>query len=182
MVVTLILIVASITTPIYRSVVVRARETVRQGRRPERTVYELTDAGAREVTDWLTELLAVPAKEYPQFMVGLSFLPALEPSDVISALRDRARALEITLLRQRALRGAAAAAGLPRLFALEAEYEERLAETELDFVQELVKEIESGSLGGLEFWQQIVAGDDSGIHELEGRFTLREEASPAEPD
>jgi len=39
---------------------IRAGETVREGRRPERTVYEITDAGARELTDWLTELIAAP--------------------------------------------------------------------------------------------------------------------------
>ncbi len=33
---------------------IRARETVRAGRRPERTIYELTDAGARELIDWLS--------------------------------------------------------------------------------------------------------------------------------
>src|SRR5277367_2422049 len=50
---------------------IRAVETVREGRRPERTVYDITDLGSREVTDWLSELVGVPAKEYPQFLAGL---------------------------------------------------------------------------------------------------------------
>src|SRR5580693_9450280 len=50
---------------------ISARETVREGRRPERTIYEITDAGAREMIDWMTELIGVPTKEYPKFMAGL---------------------------------------------------------------------------------------------------------------
>src|ERR1700683_4591701 len=46
---------------------IRARETIREGNRPERTVYEITDGGARELVDWLTELVAVPVKEYLHF-------------------------------------------------------------------------------------------------------------------
>src|SRR5215469_17896722 len=41
-----------------------AQETERAGRRPERTVYRLTDAGRIELFDWISELLSRPAKEY----------------------------------------------------------------------------------------------------------------------
>src|SRR5277367_723182 len=107
---------------------IRAGETVREGRRPERTVYEVTDDGIRELTDWLTELLTVPAKEYPHFMAALSFLPALCPDDALEALRSRALALEIKLTQLRAALRAGHDAGLPRLFELEGEYEERVME------------------------------------------------------
>src|SRR5580704_16507664 len=50
---------------------ISARETVREGKRPERTIYEITDGGAREMIDWMTELIGVPTKEYPKFMAGL---------------------------------------------------------------------------------------------------------------
>ena len=51
------------------------RDTEREGRLPERTIYGLTDAGRAEAHDWLADLLAVPAKDYPAFAAGLSFLP-----------------------------------------------------------------------------------------------------------
>ena len=73
---------------------VKATGTVREGKRPQRTVYEITDAGTTEMTDWLTELIGTPAKEYPAFMAGLSFLPALDPDDALAALRRRADALD----------------------------------------------------------------------------------------
>ena len=44
-----------------------ARETGRDGRRPERTVYEITQAGRDALRAWMAELIAVPVKEYPQF-------------------------------------------------------------------------------------------------------------------
>src|SRR5271155_1648353 len=50
------------------------------------TVQEVTDDGIRELTDWLTELVAVPAKEYPHFMAALSFLPALATDDALEAM------------------------------------------------------------------------------------------------
>lgn len=132
---------------------VRARETVREGRRPERTVYEITEAGSREATDWLLDLLSLPAKEFPAFMAALSFLAALSPEDALAALRQRVHALEGLIVRTGAIRKAVEAAGLPRLFGLEGEYEEVLMEAELDWVRKLVEEIESGSLDGLAMWR-----------------------------
>src|SRR3954451_18876179 len=68
---------------------IRARETVREGRRPERTVYEITDAGRSEMADWLSEMVTTPVNGYPQFEAALSFLPALPPDDALDRLRDR---------------------------------------------------------------------------------------------
>jgi DNA-binding PadR family transcriptional regulator len=138
---------------------IRAGETVREGRRPERTVYEVTDAGIRELTDWLTELVAVPAKEYPHFMAALSFLPALATDDALEAMRNRAQALEVKLTQLRAALRAGDEAGLPRLFELEGEYEEKIMEAELDFVRMLIKEIDDASLDGIEFWRSFYSAD-----------------------
>src|SRR5579863_4818609 len=50
---------------------IAARETERAGKRPERTVYRLTDAGRMELLDWVSELLSTPVKEYTSFEAGL---------------------------------------------------------------------------------------------------------------
>ena len=138
---------------------VRARETLRHGRRPERTVYELTEQGGREATDWLSDLLSVPVKEFPQFMAALSFLPALPPEEVGEALRQRATALEMRLVHLRGLLQAVAATGFPRLFSIENEYEVAMTEAELEFVRRLSKEIDSGAFDGLELWRQFHADE-----------------------
>ncbi len=132
---------------------VRVRETIRDGKRPARTIYEITETGAREMTDWLSELVSSPVKEYLQFEVALSFLPGLPPDDVVTMLTQRARALELQLVQRRAVMASAAADGLPRLFLLEDEYQACLLEAELDFVRRLTKDIESGELVGTEMWR-----------------------------
>ena len=86
---------------------IKATGTVREGKRPQRTVYEITDEGAIEMTDWLTELIGTPAKEYPAFMAGLSFLPALDPDDALAALRRRAEMLTVKLVAMRGVEKAA---------------------------------------------------------------------------
>src|SRR5688500_6704785 len=44
---------------------IRAVETSREGRRPERTVYALTETGETEHLRWLRELIAEPVHEFP---------------------------------------------------------------------------------------------------------------------
>ena len=64
-------------------------ETTRDGRRPERTVYRLTQAGENAGIEWLQELLAKPVPEPTQFFAALSFLPHLAPASVIEQLKER---------------------------------------------------------------------------------------------
>ena len=51
---------------------VEVREVMREGNRPERTVYGITEAGKAEMIGWLTDLVSIPAKEFPQFEAALS--------------------------------------------------------------------------------------------------------------
>jgi DNA-binding PadR family transcriptional regulator len=138
---------------------IRVRETIRDGKRPERTIYEITGTGAREMTDWLAELVSSPVKEYLQFEAALSFLPGLPPGDVAALLTQRMRALELQLVQRRAVMASAMAEGLPRLFALEEEYQACLLEAELEYVRRLVKDIESGELDGIEMWRAFHTPD-----------------------
>src|ERR1700729_4031806 len=66
---------------------IKATGTVREGKRPQSTVYEITDEGSLEMTDWLTELIGTPNKEYQEDQAGLSYIPALDPGDALAALR-----------------------------------------------------------------------------------------------
>jgi DNA-binding PadR family transcriptional regulator len=142
---------------------VKATGTVREGKRPERTVYEITDDGVREMDDWMTELIGVPAKEYPAFMAGLSFLAALDPDDALAALRGRADTLTVKLAGLRGAMKAARDAGLPRIFELETEYEESQLAAELKYVNALVKDMEAGTLEGLDMWKAFHSeGFDAG--------------------
>jgi DNA-binding PadR family transcriptional regulator len=155
---------------------VRAGEPSREGKRPERTVYALTDAGRDELTDWMRDLLREPAKEYPQFEAGLCLLPVLPPNEAIALLRDRAARLagmvaqlETQLAAVAQTDFAALAAGehlppalagqqkLPPLFTVEAEYRLALLKAEHAFVSELVRRIVEEGWGPVELWRDVQA-------------------------
>jgi DNA-binding PadR family transcriptional regulator len=129
-----------------------ASETMREGNRPERTVYRLTDAGRVELIDWLSELLSEPTKEFTQFEAGLSLMPVLSPEDVVKLLDERRKRLEIEIAQAASLRGLLSPE-LPRLFYVEAEYRSRLKEAELAFVRSLIDDIATGKLEGLDLWR-----------------------------
>jgi DNA-binding PadR family transcriptional regulator len=129
--------------------------TARAGRLPERTVYQLTDAGRVETHDWLTDLIATPVKEYPAFEAALSFLPALPPSDVVGLLAERAVRLESEIVATRSMHELVTTQGLPRLFSIEGEFRLVLRQAELDFVRQLIDDIETGALGGVAWWRAI---------------------------
>ncbi len=132
---------------------IEAMEAVREGRRPERTVYRLTEAGRKELEDWMAELIAVPVKEYPQFEAALSELPVLSPGRALELLRDRISALEQAIADAHTeLEGLT---WLPRLFMLEAEYHVAMREAELTWVRGLVAELENRTFPGLDGWQHV---------------------------
>jgi DNA-binding PadR family transcriptional regulator len=145
-----------------------ARETVREGRRPERTIYELTPAGHEEYVSWMSELLAVPTKEYPRFEAALSLIGGIPPEDALALLDERAMRLELAL---RARRSTSELAGgdyhVPRLFLIEGEYHDALLEAELKFVRGLAADIRNGSLEGIEGWRSLHAeGEPEGVTPL----------------
>src|SRR5256884_5080552 len=60
---------------------IKSQEMSREGRRPERRVYTITEAGRDEITGWLAELLTQPVSEYPQFAAALAFMAALQQDE-----------------------------------------------------------------------------------------------------
>ena len=146
----------SVVGALEREGLISPRETVREGRRPERTVYGITDAGCAEFLTWLRELLSEPVKEYTQFAAGLSFIAALPPDEAAGLLEERVRLLEEEIGEMRlGLEEAAERLGLPRLFLIESEHELVLREAELGWVRGLVGEIRAGTLGGIGGWRSF---------------------------
>jgi DNA-binding PadR family transcriptional regulator len=133
---------------------VAAEGTAREGRRPERTVYRLTDDGREELEDRLRELLSEPVKEYPLFEAALSLVGVLPPDEVVRLLSERVRLLDVELAGTRAaLHELVVGQRLPRLFVLETEYAVALKQAEADWVRGLVRELSDGSLEGVKYWR-----------------------------
>ena len=134
---------------------IEAMEATREGRRPERTVYRLTEAGRARLDSWMSELLAEPVKEYPQFEAALSLLPVLHPDTVLDLLRTRIRLLQKEIARARTMIDTAHSARLPRLLLIEGEYQVAMREAELSWVQRLADELEAGTLEGQDGWRHV---------------------------
>lgn len=131
-----------------------AREISREGKRPERTIYEITVTGRAELHDWMADLVGQPSKEYPQFEAALSLLPVLPPDEALALLRQRLHLLEQGSVALAGQIAGISAQNFPPLFLAETEYRLALMKAEQHFVAELIKRIESG-WGPLELWRGI---------------------------
>lgn len=130
---------------------IEAVSSHREGRRPERTLYGITDAGRAELRDWLRELVAEPEPEFPRFEAALSVLGVLPPDEVLELLQARQEALAGQIDRDRA---GLAAEQVPRIFLIEAEYALAMKEAEAAWVQGIRRELETGALDGAAEWRQ----------------------------
>ncbi|MEV4013721.1 PadR family transcriptional regulator [Nonomuraea angiospora] len=131
---------------------IEAVESGRQGARPERTVYRVTEAGREEADDWTRELLSTPVREPSAFEAGLSVLAGLGPDEVLPLLRQRLELLEQQLQdARRALERDREE--VPRLFLLESEYALAMREAEAGWVRALLAELTSGTFPDLDGWR-----------------------------
>jgi len=121
-------------------------ETTREGRRPERTVYALTEQGRDDLMLWMRELLARPLHEYPWFAAVLAFASALLPDDVRTLLGFRAAALEADVAAAESMLQAMERQGIPRLFGIEGEYALAMRRAELAWIRQTIEEIGSATL------------------------------------
>ena len=124
----------------------------RDGRRPERTTYAITDDGRAELKDWLRELVAVPETEFPNFEAALSVLGVLSPDEVTALLTTRVATLEHEIAAERA---ALAGEEVPRIFLIENEYALAMREAEVAWVRGLLTEINDGTLSGVAQWRDF---------------------------
>ncbi len=123
---------------------VAVRDTERDQQYPERTVYEITDAGRAITRVWLEEMLAVPKQEFPEFPAALSHILMLTPQQALPLLEQREAAL--TAIRQGMEAGIAFAPDLPRVVTLESEYVLATATAQLSWVRSVIADLRAGRL------------------------------------
>jgi DNA-binding PadR family transcriptional regulator len=121
-------------------------ETSREGRRPERTVYTITESGRDELNFWLREMISEPAREYPEFAAALAFILVLDPDEAMQALHQRIFLLESRIAADEAMVKSSLKANLPRMVLIEGEYGIALQKAELSWTRKLIGELEKGSL------------------------------------
>ncbi|MGH3390084.1 MAG: PadR family transcriptional regulator [Actinomadura sp.] len=130
-------------------------ETSREGQRPERTVYALTDAGRQELRDWLRELVEQPRHEYPAFVAALSLIAALPPSEALTLLRSRLDRLAEQHTEIRGMVDDTLGKGVPGLFLIEEEYRLALLAAESAFVEHFIEQITDPETGWGHMWAEF---------------------------
>jgi DNA-binding PadR family transcriptional regulator len=87
----------------------------------ERTSYAITESGRQTVTEWATEMIAAPRREFADFAAGLAYLIVLAKPAAIAALETRLAAVEAELGEmEREL--AAVPDWVPRIVLIESDY------------------------------------------------------------
>ena len=132
---------------------IKATGSDRDGRRPERTSYAITDSGRAELADWMRELLAVPEPEQSRFVAALSVVGVLSPDEVIALLGQRVRALEESIAADRAELDEVGKT-VPWLFLIESEYELAMRRAEAEWVRGLLAKFADGTLPGIAQWRE----------------------------
>ncbi|MFC4113471.1 PadR family transcriptional regulator [Nonomuraea zeae] len=120
--------------------------TDREGRRPERTVYEITEEGREELLSRLRQLLESPDPDRRAFVAAISLIGCLPRQEALRALRVRAATIEGTLAGMRAHMSAQTHSGLPAILMLEVELEHALNAAELGWIKDLIDRVDKGAL------------------------------------
>jgi len=136
-----------------------AVERGKEGRRPERTIYKLTDSGRTVLTRTLGELLRKPIREYPQFVAGLMFMHHLDARDAAAHLNERASLLDAHITKLKHVLAELRKQGISRLALIEIEHKIAMLDAEQKWVRKLEGQIVEGKL-------EWTVGIDSGEAQL----------------
>jgi DNA-binding PadR family transcriptional regulator len=123
---------------------VEVTETVRAGRRPERTVYAVTDAGREAFAAQVADRLGTPTKEFPSYALALSLAHALDRRTALVELTRRQQELENTVAFYQVATERLRDMGLEERFWLDVKYLLTMREAELAWTANLIAELESG--------------------------------------
>jgi DNA-binding PadR family transcriptional regulator len=119
--------------------------TTRDQQYPERTSYELTDAGRHARQQWLAQTLTTPRNEYPEFPAALSFLPLITP-DIADTLLSTRRDRLVERLSERDAAISRAGVQLPSVTLLETEFLHAQIEAEIRWIDNVLANLRDGSL------------------------------------
>ncbi|NUR83741.1 MAG: PadR family transcriptional regulator [Nonomuraea sp.] len=118
-------------------------ETSREGRRPERTVYEITDEGRSELATRLRRLLETPDPDRRAFAAAISLIGCLPVPEALRALRSRMATIQGSLA---GMDAHLSASELPEVLMLEVEYEHAVQSAELAWLRGVVERIDKGTV------------------------------------
>lgn len=118
----------------------------REGNRPERTSYAITDAGRHALDARIAVMLATPAEEYPAFRHAIAEAHNLPRGEVGALLRSRLALLNDQLHDLETARTAVGAKGIPDRYWLDLSYQISLQRADIAWLEEHIPRIEDGSV------------------------------------
>jgi DNA-binding PadR family transcriptional regulator len=131
---------------------IRQAATARNGKRPERVIYEITDAGAEALGERVRELIATPVHEFSDFVVALAEIDTVDLDTAANAVDDRVGALEAGVAEVMALRDSGVA---PAAYLTALDYLLAIMKSQLSWLQRFAGSLRSGQLD----WRKTVTPD-----------------------
>jgi DNA-binding PadR family transcriptional regulator len=119
-------------------------DTQREGRRPERTVYGVTEAGRDAFHERAKEMVATVVPDYPEYASGLSALNELDREEALAELRTRALTLQAATAADRVITESLLTKGLPAVYWLDMRFVADRRAFELAWTNQLIEDITTG--------------------------------------
>jgi DNA-binding PadR family transcriptional regulator len=120
--------------------------TAREGNRPERTTYAITDAGREALTERIRELLSHPVREYPHFPVALDEAHNLPAEQAAADLSTYADDLDEEIVEINAVLEEARNRGLAEAYWIGGDYLLTTTVAQRDWIRTLINRIETKEL------------------------------------
>jgi len=128
-----------------RGGLIEAVSTTRDGRRPERTTYRLTEAGRDALMRTLRKMVSTPRRESSEFMAAMAYLIHLTPEEAIPQLEERYARLDSEMA-QTAATMKAVSSTVGRINLIESEYLLAMLRAERDWTEALIRDLRAGTL------------------------------------
>ena len=125
---------------------VRATGTEREGNRPERTTYAITDEGTLALNERVAEIIATPVNEYPEFPLGLGESHNLPVETVVALLRKRIGLIRADIAVLDGAIRTMRAKELPAKYWVDVRYQRAMAEADAATLEALIHDLDSGVL------------------------------------
>lgn len=121
-------------------------ETSREGRRPERTTYRITEAGRDAFAERVREIIAEPEAEFPIYPVGIGLLHTLDRDDALIQLRRREMDIAANIARIKVYIDNLQNGDIPEMYWVDTKLMLALQQAELDWTSRFIADIESEAL------------------------------------
>ncbi|MCU1551621.1 MAG: hypothetical protein JWR36_2181 [Glaciihabitans sp.] len=136
--------------------------TDREGNRPERTTYRITEAGQLGLSERVAEIIATPVNEYPEFPLGIGQAHNLSKEIFVKLLGRRRLHLVSELETLRTGHTHVSQKAIPAKYWLDITYQQAIVTAEIAWLDGVVTDLQSGELDWApEHEQKVFPHDNS---------------------